>query len=386
MLIGIPKEILHGEKRVAATPATVGSLKKKGYSVVVESGAGGGIYASDEDYRAAGAEVVDDPEKIFREADVVIKVKQPCFNEKLKREEAEMIREGGILITFLHPANPSSHANVEMLRKRNVISFTMDGIPRISRAQKMDALTSMSTITGYKSVLDAACRLPRFVPMMGTAIGTLKPASCLVVGIGVVGLQALATIKRLGGTSTCFDIRPTARDEGKSLGAKVGGFVVPEEVAQGPGGYALALPPMLIEEERAALRPFLREADIVVLSALVPGEVAPVLVTKEMIREMRPGSVVVDVAIDQGGNCGATRAGSVIDVDGVTVCGTQNIPGSVSVHSTQMYATNMLYYIENLFKNGLGKIDWDDDIVRASLVTREGRILHVGTRKAMGLQ
>lgn len=385
MKIGIPKETIPGERRVAATPKTVSKFIEAGFEVTVENGAGGGIFASDADYREAGAIVVDDTEKVFGEVDLVLKVKQPAFNEEIEKHEANMVRSGAILITFLHPANPAHHQLVETLRKRMVTSFTMDGIPRITRAQTMDALTSMSTVTGYKSVLNAACRLPRFVPMMGTAVGMLKPASILVVGVGVVGLQAIATAKRLGGTIMCFDIRPEAREEGKSLGAKVGGFEVPAEMAKGEGGYALALPQEILAREREALATYVKDADIVILSALVANEVAPILVTKEMISTMQPGSIVVDVSIDQGGNCDATNAGSEVEIDGVVVSGVQNIPGSVPVHATHMYATNIFNYVENMFKNGQGKIDWNDEIVRSSLVTREGRILHAGTIASMGL-
>jgi NAD(P) transhydrogenase subunit alpha len=384
MWIGIPKEILHQERRVAATPETVAEYVKAGWQVLVEHDAGAGIFCSDPLYQQAGAEIASDVRELYRRADVVLKVKQPTRHEGLGVSEEELLREGGTLVTFLHPANPGHHGMVRTLARRQITSFTMDGIPRTSRAQRMDALTSMSTVTGYKSVLLAANDLPRFVPLMGTAVGTVKPARFLIVGAGVVGLQALATVKRLGGISHCVDIRAAAREEARSLGAKIAGFEVPEDLAMGTGGYARALPTEWVEQERLALMPIVEDVDVVILSALVPGEVAPVLVTDEMIGRMRPGSVVVDVAIDQGGNCAATRPGEVVQVHGVTVSGVQNIPGRMPVHATWMYAKNLLAYVENLFKRGPGQVDWDDDIVQSSVVTRDGRIVHAGALKAMG--
>ncbi len=381
MLIGVPTEIMANERRVAATPETVAKLVQRGREVLVQSGAGAGNYIGDEQYRKAGAVIAPDAAQVFERADLIIKVKQPGFNQTLKRHEVAMMREGAVLVTFLHPASPGGRTVVKMLAEHRITSFTMDSIPRTSKAQRMDALTSMSTITGYKAVLMAASRLPIFVPMMGTAIGMLKPAKFLVVGCGVVGLQAVATAKRLGGVTTCVDIRPEAREEAKSLGAKVGGFEVPPELAEGAGGYAQALPPEWLERERAALAPLVEESDVVVLSALVPGEIAPVLVTEAMIARMRPGSVVVDVAIDQGGNCAATKPGEEYALHDVTVSGMQNIPGSVPLHSTYLYANNMLHFLDNLFKDGA--INWDDEIVKATLVTRDGRIVHKGTLKAM---
>lgn len=386
MLIGIPREILHGERRVAMTPETTERLVALGFDVMVETKAGDGILANDGLYRHAGATIATDPRELLQRADVVLKVKQPCVNEALGYHEADVIKEGATLITFLHPAAPGCHDMVRRLAARKVTAFSMDAIPRTSRAQRMDALTSMSTVTGYRSVLLAAIELPRFVPLVGTAVGTVKPAKALVVGAGVVGLQALATIKRLGGVGTCVDIRPAAREEAKSLGAKVGGFEVPPELAMAPGGYARTLPPEWIELERKAVAPLVADSDIVILSALVPGEVAPVVVTEEMIAQMRPGSVIVDVAIDQGGNCMVTKPGETICLNSVTIVGVQNIPGSMPVHATWLYANNMLAFVQNLYKEKPGVIDWSDDIVKASLVTRDGAIVHEGARKAMGLR
>jgi proton-translocating NAD(P)+ transhydrogenase subunit alpha len=383
MRIGIPKEILVEEKRVAATPETVKKYVKMGFTVTVQTAAGEGIYVSDEDYRKAGAEVVPGAEEVFATSDVILKVKQPVFNANAQKHEAEMLREGSILITFLHPAAPANHPLVLMLQERNITSFTMDGIPRISRAQRMDALTSMSTVTGYRSVVIAANHLSKFVPMIGTAIGTVKPAAFLIVGAGVVGLQAAATAKRLGGVVKVVDIREEARKEAASLGAKVAGFEVPPELALGEGGYAKALSESWLKKEREALEPLVKEADVLILSALVPGEIAPVLITQQMLEAMNQGSVIVDVSIDQGGNCELTKLGCFTEQKGVSLCGIANIPGQMAVPASWLYANNMYYYVENLFKKGLDRPDLEDDIVKHSLVTHRRKIFFEGALKAL---
>lgn len=385
MILAVPREILPDERRVAALPEMVRQYAAMGFQVLVESSAGAGALRSDREYQEGGAEIVPDAETLFARADVIVKVKQPWLNAQVGRHEVEMMREGAVLITFLHPAAPPNHATVRALAERRITALTMDGIPRTPRAQPMDALTSMSTVSGYKSVLIAANRFPKFIPILGTAIGTIKPARFLVVGTGVVGLQAIATAKRLGGSIKAVDVREDARKEADSLGAKIGGFEVPAELALGEGGYAKALPPEWLDRERAALAPLVEEADIVILGALVPGEVAPVLVTEEMVRRMKPGSVVVDVAVDQGGNCAATEPGGEVVRDGVCVLGFWNIPGAMPVHASWLYAHNMLHYVQNLFKKGAGAPDLEDDIVAHSLVTHQGRIVHRGTLKAMGL-
>ena len=383
MQIGIPKEILHEEKRVAATPETVTKYIDMGFSVAVESSAGMGIGKSDLEYEGAGAVVTSDTETLFAESDIILKVKQPVYNETVEKHEANMLRDGSTLITFLHPAAHGNHDMVKKLRDKNITALTMDGIPRISRAQRMDALSSMSTVTGYKSVLMAANHMPKFIPMIGTAIGTVKPANIFVVGAGVVGLQAIATAKRLGGVVKAIDIRKEACAEAKSLGSKVAEFDIPQELAVGNGGYAQSLEDEWIEIERNVIKPYLEEADIVILSALVPGEVAPILITEEMIRTMKHDAVIMDISIDQGGNCEETEPGSFVQKDGIHICGIQNIPGRMAVHASWLYANNMYYYVENLFKNGLDALDFDDEIVKSSLVTHQSKIHHEGTLKAI---
>lgn len=385
MILGVPKETLEQEGRVAAIPETVREYVALGFEVLVQSSAGRAALFEDDAYVSAGARIVEDARELFRKADVVLKVKQPWQGEGLDYHEADVIREGAVLIAFLHPAAPVNHEMVSMLARRNITSLSMDAIPRISRAQRMDALTSMSTITGYKAMLIAANHFPKFIPMTGTTIGTVKPAKILVVGTGVVGLQAIATAKRLGATVTAVDIREEARQSAGSLGAKVAGFEVPAELVAGPDGRARALPAEWLEKEREALSPLVGQCDIVILGALVPGEVAPRLVTAPMVAGMKPGSIILDVAVDQGGNCELTPFGGQIVQHGVSILGIWNIPGSVPVHGSWLYSHNVLNFVKNLFKKGLGTIDLDDEICRESLITHQGDIVHQGTRKAMGL-
>ena len=383
MLIGIPKEVLPEENRVAATPDTVRKYIALGFDVAVESSAGQGILISDEAYEDAGATLFSDPQSLFAEADIILKVKQPVFNERVEKHEVNMLKNDSILITFLHPAAPENHEMIKRLRDKNVTALTMDGIPRISRAQRMDALSSMSAVTGYKAVIMAANHLQTFIPMIGTAIGTIKPARFLVVGAGVVGLQAIATAKRLGGIVHAIDIRKNACTEAQSLGAKTVAFDIPQELAVGRGGYAQALEEEWLEIERSIIKPQLESVDVAILSALVPGEVAPVLVTDQMVAAMKPGSVIMDISVDQGGNCQATEPGRFVRNAGVSVCGIQNIPGRMAGHASWLYANNLYYYVENLFKNGPDDPDLDDDIVQNSLVTHRSTIHHKGALKAM---
>jgi NAD(P) transhydrogenase subunit alpha len=386
MLIGIPKEIMVKENRVAALPETIGKFKNLGFEVLVETNAGVGAFASDDAFQNAGAEIVSDAADLFARADIILKVKEPMFNEKLNKHEIDMLRENQILITFLHPAAPSNHEDVKRLVDRKITAFTMDGIPRISKAQTMDPLTSMSAITGYKAIIIAAANFPKFIPMVGTSIGMIKPAKILVIGTGVVGLQAIATGKRLGGIIKAVDIRPDARKEAESLGVKSVGFDVPPELAVGQGGYAKALPQEWLEKERETLAPLVAESDIIILSALIPGEAAQHIITREMVESMKPGSVIVDVSIDQGGNCAVTVPGKESYHNGVYICGIKNIPGSLPVDSSWLYANNLYYFVEHLFKGGNEQFDMTDEIVKGALVTHQGKLLHEGTLKAMAVK
>lgn len=385
LTFGIPKEIMHGERRVSAIPETVKKMVSGGAKVLVEQGAGLGAFFSDKEYEEAGATIVADAEEVFQQSDVILKVKEPLFNDDKNKHEVDMMKKGQVLVTFLHPAAPANHEMVKQLVAKGVTALTLDGIPRISRAQAMDALTSMSTVAGYKAVLMAANRLPKFVPMIGSAVGMIPPANVVVIGTGVAGLQAVATAKRLGAVVHAIDIRPDAVEHAKSLGAKAVDTGVPAEIAIGTGGYANRLPEEWILKEREAIKDIIVKADIVIATALVPGKLAPVLVTEEMVKAMRPGSAIVDVAIDQGGNCELTQGNEIIERHGVSIDGTKNIPGMVPSSSTTMFAKNILHYVSNFIKDGQIVIDLEDEITASSLVCQNGELLHAGTKEALGL-
>jgi len=381
--IGIPKEIMEGERRVAATPETVAKMIGEGAAVLVERGAGKGSSYSDQDYQKAGAAIQDKASVLYEQSDIILKVKEPVFSAAAGIHEVDRLRQGQLLITFIHPASPCNHEMVRKLAARGVISLSLDSIPRITRAQAMDALTSMSTVAGYKSVLMAADMLPKFMPMIGTAVGMIPPTKVLVVGVGVAGLQALATAKRLGAEVQAADIRPDACEQARSLGAKVVELGIPAEVAVGEGGYARSLPASWLVQEQDRLREAVAQADILILSALIPGRIAPILVDRQMVRAMKPGSVIVDIAIDQGGNCDLTEGGKTIDFDGIHIIGTKNIPGMVPVSSTWMFAKNIYNFLAHIVKNSSLVLDTADEIVTSALVTRDGKVVHKGALEAM---
>jgi len=385
LIIGIPREIMNGESRVAAIPETVKKLVNDGARVLIETNAGLKSYFSNELYENVGAEITINVEDIYEKSDLILKVKEPLFNKLLNKSEVEMMKKGQYLITFLHPASPSNHKMVSELAEKGVNSLTLDGMPRITRAQTMDALTSMSTVAGYKSVLMAANRLRKFMPMVGTAVGMIKPANVLVIGTGVAGLQAIATARRLGAVVSAIDIRSDAQEQAKSLGAKIIDVGVPKEIAVGDGFYACSLPENWLSHERDIIREKISQFDIIILSALVPGKQAPVLITDDMVKMMNPGSVIVDIAIDQGGNCEATVSGEVVEKYLVSIDGTKNIPGQVPESSTWMFAHNIFNFLSYLVKDGQIVLDWEDEVISSTIVTFEGKILHKGTREAMDL-
>jgi NAD(P) transhydrogenase subunit alpha len=289
-----------------------------------------------------------------------------------------MLRDGQYLIAFLHPAAPANRGMMQKLAASGCISLTLDGIPRISRAQNMDALTSMSTVAGYKSVLMAADCLSKFVPMTGTAVGVIKAANTVVIGAGVAGLQAIATAKRLGSVVTAVDIRPEANEQVRSLGAKSFDLGIPAEIAVGEGGYARRLPDEWLVKERESIQGLVKDADILILSALIPGKLAPILVTEEMVQSMAPGSVIVDIAIDQGGNCALTEAGEIVAKHGVTINGVKNIPGMLPTSSTWMFANNIYNMLAFLAQDGKIVLNREDPIVSSTLTTIAKKIVHAG--------
>ncbi|MDI9494315.1 MAG: NAD(P) transhydrogenase subunit alpha [Bacillota bacterium] len=385
MIIGVPKEIMHGELRVSAIPETVAKFIEAGAEMLVEKSAGAGAHYPDSEYVAVGAKIIDDVAELYEKADVILKVKEPLFNEAKGVHEVDMMHQGQYLITFLHPAAPVNHEMVQDLAKKGVIGLSLDGIPRISKAQNMDALTSMSTCAGYKGMLLAANALSKFVPQIFCAVGMIKPVNTLIIGAGVGGLQALATAKRLGSVVYAADIRPDAVEQAKSLGAKIVETEVPAELAVGEGGYALSLPDDVLAKEREALKDAVSQMDIVFCGALVPGKLAPILITEEMMASMAPGSVIVDISIDQGGNCEATVPGETVVKHGVTIIGIKNIPGMLATSSTWMFANNVYHLVNYLMKDGKIVLNRNDEIVASILTTIDGEVVHAGAREAMGL-
>lgn len=386
MIIGVPKEIMRGERRVSATPETVEKMVQDGAIVLVEKSAGEGAFYHDDQYAAAGAQIITDCADLYKKADVILKVKEPQFNTEKNCSEIDLMHEGQYLITFIHPASPVNHEMVKAMAQKGIIGLTLDGIPRISRAQNMDALTSMSTCAGYKGMLMAASDLAKFVPQIFCAVGMIKPCNVLVIGAGVAGLQAIATAKRLGAIVWAADIRPDAAEQAKSLGARLVDTGVPAEIAVGQGGYANALSDEWLVKERAALKDTIAQMDIVFCCALVPSRLAPILLTEEIVASMVPGSVIVDISIDQGGNCAITTPGETVVKHGITIGGIKNIPGMLPTSSTWLFANNVYNLVKFLTKDGEIALDRSDEIVAKILTTIDGEIVHEGAREAMGLK
>lgn len=386
MIIGIPKEIMHDENRVSAIPETVKKMVNDGLTVLVEKGAGVGAYFKDEEYVNSGATLVEDPEEIYQRADVILKVKEPLFNDKKNKHEIDMMHKGQYIITFIHPAAPVNHKMVKMMAEKGVIGLTLDGIPRISRAQKMDALSSMSTCAGYKGIIMAADDISKFIPLIGTAVGMIKPCNVFVIGTGVAGLRAVATAKGLGAVVYSADIRPEANEQAMSLGAKIVETGVPVEIAVSKDGkHANKLPDEWLEKERQNLKEIVSKADIIFCSALIQGKLAPILLTDEMVASMKPGSAIVDISIDQGGNCEITSPGIKDVKHGVIIEGIKNIPGMLPTSSTWMFANNIYELLKYLIKDGKINLDLNDEITSAILVTLDGKLVHAGAKEAMGL-
>jgi NAD(P) transhydrogenase subunit alpha len=372
--IVVPRETTPGEARVALTPAAAGRLAAAGHQVYVESGAGGEAFP-DGLYREAKAEIVKAAKAVYGHAGMVLKVRKPDLRE------VALIPAGASLIAFLQPL--TSLDVVKALAKRKVLSFSLDAIPRITRAQSMDALSSQATVAGYKAALIAADSLGKLFPMLMTAAGTITPARVLVLGAGVAGLQAIATCRRLGGVVEAFDVRAAAKEEVKSLGAN---FIELElETQEGSGGYAKEQSEEFLRRQRELLGKHAAQADVVITTALIQGRPAPVLLTKEMVMGMKPGSVVVDIAAEAGGNCELTEPGKVVVKHGVQIHGVTNPAGMVPAVSSELYAKNLTNLLGLLVKDGELAVDFEDDIVKGSCITHDGEVVHEPTRKAMGV-
>jgi NAD(P) transhydrogenase subunit alpha len=367
MRIGIPAETRAGETRVAATPETVKKMAASGHTVLVQTGAGAGSYYPDTEFAAAGATLVD-AVTLYQEAQIVLKVKAPAPDELV------LLPSGTVLIGLL---NPHQAEQVAAYIKQGITAFSMEKLPRTSRAQAMDVLSSQANIAGYKAVILGANLYQRFMPMLMTAAGTVKAARVLILGVGVAGLQAIATAKRLGAVVEASDVRPAAKEQVESLGAK---FIdVPfetdeeREIAKGIGGYARAMPASWMQRQALLVAERARQADIIITTALIPGRAAPVLLTEDTVKQMKPGSVVVDMAVEAGGNCPLSEAGKTVVKHGVTIVGETNLPGLVATDASAFYARNLLNFINLLCdKSGAMNIDLEDDIIAGTLLCKDG--------------
>ncbi|HET9983495.1 MAG TPA: Re/Si-specific NAD(P)(+) transhydrogenase subunit alpha [Longimicrobiales bacterium] len=377
MRVAVPTEVVSGERRVALVPDVVRRLVQAGFGIVVERGAGDRAGFPDAAYVAAGAEIVADPEAVFG-ADCVLKVQRPTMRDELGRDETDLLRSGAILVSFLYPQTcPPAMAR---LAERGVASFGLELVPRITRAQKMDALSSQSTVAGYKATLLAANATGKFFPMLMTAAGTVTPSRVLVLGAGVAGLQAIATARRLGAVVEAADTRPATKEQVESLGASFVSLDVSHEEAQDAGGYAKALAEDHLAKEQEIIRAHAAKADVVITTALVPGRRAPILIPTSTVEAMGPGSVIVDLAAEMGGNCEVTRPGETVVHRGVSVLAPLNLPSQMPYHASQMFARNIAALLEHLAPGGEAKIDLEDEITRGCCVTFQGEVVHAPTR------
>lgn len=366
MKLLVPKETAPGEQRVALVPEGVGRLLKQGVEVWVERGAGSAAYLPDEMYAAAGATLDDNPAALYADADVVTRVQKPT------PEEADRLIAGTALVCLLQPAN--SAELLSSLAERQVTAFSLERVPRITRAQSMDVLSSQATVAGYKAVLLGAAELPKFLPMLTTAAGSIAPARAFVIGAGVAGLQAIATARRLGAVVSAFDVRPAAAEQVQSLGAT---FVVSEvvtESAETAGGYARAQTEDEQQRTLATIAGHIRDQDLVITTAQIPGRPAPRLITEEMIRTMKPGAVIVDLASETGGNCELTRAGESVEAHGVRIMGPVNLPSTLPLHASQMLSKNIETFVRHLVNDGQLNINLDDEITGAMCLTHGGQV------------
>jgi H+-translocating NAD(P) transhydrogenase subunit alpha len=361
LTIGVPRERVANERRVSLIPESVAELADLGYRVVLESGAGREAHFDDKAYLLAGARIESRPDTVHRQADILVKIQPPLL------EEIELMRPGSLLISFLDSVRDAGV--VSQLTRRGIAAFSFNAVPRSTRAQSMDAISAMSTVGGYKAVLLAADTLGRFFPCLMTAAGTVQPAQVVVIGAGVAGLQALATARRLGARTAACDTRPIVREQIESVGAVFIDMSVPLEETESESGYAQATDDEFQRRERDAIREHIVGADVVISTAQVPGARAPMLIDEAMVRSMRPGSVIVDLAAESGGNCELTVVGSTVVRHDVTIMGPINLPSTLPVHASQMYARNALSVIKHVTKDGAVQLNRDDEIIRSACLT-----------------
>jgi NAD(P) transhydrogenase subunit alpha len=382
MIVGLTTETFPGERRVALIPASVTALRKAGVEVVLQRGAGTEAGFPDAQYEAQGAQLVDSRADVVARADVLLQVRTPGANPVNGRDEAEALRPGQTLIGLADPLGTPEAA--EVIAGKGVTSFALELLPRITRAQSMDVLSSMATVAGYKAVLLAAMTMPRMCPMMMTAAGTIAPARAFVIGAGVAGLQAIASARRLGAKVEAYDVRPAVKEQIQSLGAKFLELPLETGAAEDKGGYAKAQDESFYRRQRELMGKALAATDMVITTAAIPGKKSPVLITADMVAGMTPGSVIVDLAAERGGNCELTRADETVVAHGVTILGPTNLPATAPYHASQMYARNIVTFFTHLLKNGALVLDMDDEITRETLVTRQGEVVSARVKSALG--
>src|SRR5580693_417456 len=383
MIVGVPRETFPGERRVALVPSVVPTLAKSGLEVVVEAGAGIEAGYPDADYTAKGAKVVADRAEVFRLSDIVVQVLCYGSNDKTGEADLPLLRRDQVLVGFLRPLGELK--TIQQIAERGVTALSVELIPRTTRAQSMDALSSMGTICGYKAVLTAADTLPRIFPMLTTAAGTITPSRVFIIGAGVAGLQAIATARRLGAVTSAYDMRPAAKEQVQSLGGRFVELPIEAKDAQDAGGYAKAQDDDFYRRQRELLGRVVSESDVVITAEVIPGKKSPVLVTRDMVARMAPGSVIVDLASERGGNCELTRPGEKVVANGVTVIGRINLASTVPYHASQMYARNITAFLQYLVHDGKLQLKLDDEIVRSTLLTRGGEIVNERVREFLSL-
>lgn len=383
LTIGIPREADENERRVAIVPATVPALQKLGLRVTIEAGAGVAAGFPDEMYRQRNAEVLESREAIFQQADIILHVRYLGASGDAGQQDVANVRRGQVLIGSCDPL--TFPEPVMAVAEQGASAFSLELVPRITRAQSMDVLSSMATIAGYRAVLLAATAAPRMFPLLMTAAGTLKPAQVLVIGAGVAGLQAIATAKRLGAVVSGYDIRPAVREQVESLGGRFVELDVAAADTETSGGYAKEMDDDFYRRQQEAMKQVVSGCDVVITTAAIPGKQAPVLVTEEMVSAMAPGSVIVDLAAERGGNCEVTRTGETIDHQGVTVLGPVNLPSDVSVHASEMLSRNILTFLQGMIQEGALSIDLSDEVLRDTLLTQDGEVVHSRIRELLDL-
>jgi NAD(P) transhydrogenase subunit alpha len=379
MIVGVPREIFPGERRVALVPAVIPNLAKAGLEVVLETNAGLEAGYPDADYVSKGAKILPDRAELFRTANIVTQVLCYGSNDRTGKADLPLFHRDQILVGFLRPLG--SVETIQEIASKGVISFSVELMPRTTRAQSMDALSSMGTICGYKAVLIAADTLPKIFPMLTTAAGTITPARVLIIGCGVAGLQAIATARRLGAVVSAYDLRPAVKEQVQSLGGRFVELPIEAKDAQDERGYARAQGEDFYRRQRELLGKVVAESDVVITTAVIPGKAAPILVTKEMVAGMAPGSVIVDLAAERGGNCELTQAGEKIEVNGVSIIGWLNLASSVPYHASQMYARNLTAFLLHLVKDGKLQLNTADEIIRDTLLTQSGEIVNARLRE-----